>query len=745
MDRLRYSATPVIRKSFKEKIVQYYEALFRGEDPSIGNASFWDEFFLLKPKISFFESEIGKFSGEQLVSSKPILNRIFSRCVSTLEIDQALPQNQFRTINAVITLSGLIHSVNLKTSLNHGFDTVDLLMGFQESEGLMKTLLDKINEFLAVVLTSVRAVQHFSTGDYHSCLKSSCLKLLLTIALGTDNVSQNTLLEFLMMNPVHEVIIHILSCVAWRQQFGHECVLLLTLLVNYRKFESVNPYGVKLSILSDELALHGYGQVVGSSLGEFIQRYAVHVQDGAGGAASNAAGGGLFSAISSVVGSFFAGEETEKTACIRANIGMLLALYEAVHLNRNFIAVITQLQADLVPVGNDEPSASLPDTGMSSELPLPPPAEVHMSKEARSASQASGRTMSTGESALENSGNQKKSDTDQPSNSCETTNLLVAFLEYSSIVMQETKMESRCDTVKLCFMILACVAEDQYANSLMHDPNFVFSCVLHRMPMRHRKVPVHMKSPSRPLACALLDLMIEFIVSHMFKRFPLDLYNQGLGIIHRLVCYQRRARVRLGYSWHHLWSALISLLKFIQANENGLVKKMNVFPLCLKAISIFNLFITHGDTFLAAPTAYDDLYYELIRMRQVFENLYAMALRYSTTPHGASSTEWRESALKLSNALVNIRGIINHFTPRIEAVSQANGGAALTEEQVLDVVRQNYDSLTLKLQESLDQYERYSEKPHQAFFTQMVRSFVCDTRQSLSLASVDQSRLLRDA
>ena len=41
--------------------------------------------------------------------------------------------------------------------------------------------------------------------------------------------------------------------------------------------------------------------------------------------------------------------------------------------------------------------------------------------------------------------------------------------------------------------------------------------------------------------------------------------------------------------------------------------------------------------------------------------------------------------------------------------------------QVLDVVRGNYDTLTLKLQDSLDQYERYSEKPKEtSFFTQLV-------------------------
>ena len=42
--------------------------------------------------------------------------------------------------------------------------------------------------------------------------------------------------------------------------------------------------------------------------------------------------------------------------------------------------------------------------------------------------------------------------------------------------------------------------------------------------------------------------------------------------------------------------------------------------------------------------------------------------------------------------------------------------------KVLDVVRSNYDSLTLKMQDSLDQYERYSEKPKDiaSFFTHMV-------------------------
>ncbi|XP_039313643.1 armadillo-like helical domain-containing protein 3 isoform X3 [Solenopsis invicta] len=401
------------------------------------------------------------------------------------------------------------------------------------------------------------------------------------------------------------------------------------------------------------------------------------------------------SSLTSIVGSMFVGEEEAKTQQVRANNALLLALYEATHLNRNFVTTLAYTQSD-----TSAPPSPNNTLGPNAVAPGASPPDVMA----------------------------------QP------FNLLATFLQYCSIVMQVIRTEAIMNNVKLCFLILSCIAEDQYANSLMHDANLAFRVQLHRVPMHHRKLQ-EKAAPAQPLAATLLDLLVEFVTSHMMKKFPLELYHQCIGVLQRLLCYQKRCRVRLGYQWRDLWTALINLLKFLTTHESHLIKKMNIFPLAIQVVNILNFFITYADTFLSSPNSYDELFYEIIRMRLIFTNLNAMALRYSTS----ESYEYKEHALKLTNSLVNVRDIVNHFPPKIAAWLAKESLSTPTEQQILAIIIQNYDSLALKLQDNLDQYERYSEKPnHTAFFEEMVTGVIVDTRASIDLNTLDTQTILEE-
>ncbi|XP_060801499.1 armadillo-like helical domain-containing protein 3 [Amyelois transitella] len=657
------------KRHLKEKVVQIYESFFRGEDLTSDNPTFWDEFFLLKPKIPQLEAEILKLSVEQLMNMKESINLLVSQCIEMLG-----QEHHIRLVYALQTLSALLITMYQRVGQDSSLNIKAILIGTDNADVKMQKLFEHCSTILS--------------GDVPESLKSMVLKLLLVIATGIDNIDDNPLVEYLMMNSLFEPLIQLLCTSTERQQHGYDVVMLLMCLVNYKKQESANPYIVKLSILDDELALNGYGQVITASLNDFVMSTFGGMQGGGG-------GGGWLSSLTSMVGGIFlTSDDTQPVVRGQRSSGgeegMLLSLYEAAHLNRNFMTTLAHASSAAASSAPPSPPATLPAQQTPPNL-----AQIQ---------------------ALDN---------EQP------TNLLVTFFQYCSIVMADTRSESSLNKCSLCFIILTCIVEEQFANSIMHDQNLTFKVQLYRLPMRHRKI-VPEEPPSQPLASTLIDLLVEFMMCHLLKKFPDALYSLCCGVLLRLLSYQKRGRVRLARDWRPLWAALIALLRFLVANETALLRRHNIFVMAQQVVNIFNLFITFGDTFLPTPASYDQLYYELIRMHQVFDNLFYMALRYST-----GDGEFKAEALRLANCLVNVRAIIQHFSPKIEVWLVSQNLSTPTEDQILEVVRKNYDSLILKLQEGLESYERYSERNHRPLLSKLVLSAISSARNRGDAAALN--------
>merc|ERR1711884_191383 len=101
--------------------------------------------------------------------------------------------------------------------------------------------------------------------------------------------------------------------------------------------------------------------------------------------------------------------------------------------------------------------------------------------------------------------------------------------------------DNSSNLVAICFNVLALIVQDMYACSFLFDQKNQFSLSVYKTPMRHRKHSFGDKedkakkneeedknlstNTSKPLACWVLQLCLEFLVSNLTKvNFPLDIY-----------------------------------------------------------------------------------------------------------------------------------------------------------------------------------------------------------------------------
>lgn len=137
------------------------------------------------------------------------------------------------------------------------------------------------------------------------------LRVFIVILTACDNVGQNALIEFFLVNDIFDTLLRVLSSGASTESLPYEALFLLAVLCNYRKYETANPYVRHLTDTSDELVLNAIGMLISRVFLRYNQHYA---------RATNVAQqpAGLLSRITALVGSMF----TESDAALSTDEAM---------------------------------------------------------------------------------------------------------------------------------------------------------------------------------------------------------------------------------------------------------------------------------------------------------------------------------------------------------------------------------------------------------------------------------------
>lgn len=518
-------------------------------------------------------------------------------------------------------------------------------------------------------------MDQYSNGDEKTDdleLVQLALKLYLCILCSSEELNENELVDLLICDRLFDQLFRLIYKPR-KQPLSHLALSLITLIQNKSHSVGGNLFTTRLSLLDNEIALNTYGQVISKQLldfnSEFRKQESVANESGTMESIFSALTGLVLATNQQSKGEPSAFEQTLNSADHRAS---LLALFDIIQLNRNFIPFL-----------------------------------------------------------LTNHSNQGEDK--------ETDNLLINLLEFISInvislrehFQSEPLQKKLSQTLRLAFAILTLIVEDQFSNSIMHDAASKFKVQIHRSKQRHRNLAdANAKCINRPAAYSILDLMVEFLCSNLRKKhFQIDLYVFCNNIILKILFYQIKFEIRQEFNWVQLIQSLFILLRYLAANyakseELQVKRQSKMLLLANNVVNLFNLFIIFGDTFLHSPEQYDTLYYELLRENAIFASLAQLAKQAALS----KKKDEKEAALKLANSLENVESIIGHFTSKI---NESKSEPPLSEEEIREIVRNNYDTLSIRVKDNLDFYEK-SSQPDKQFKRKLLKRIIDQIKGQLN-------------
>eukprot|EP01111_Echinosteliopsis_oligospora_P013945 TRINITY_DN5145_c0_g1_i1.p2 TRINITY_DN5145_c0_g1~~TRINITY_DN5145_c0_g1_i1.p2 ORF type:complete len:301 (+),score=93.07 TRINITY_DN5145_c0_g1_i1:1058-1960(+) len=221
----------------------------------------------------------------------------------------------------------------------------------------------------------------------------------------------------------------------------------------------------------------------------------------------------------------------------------------------------------------------------------------------------------------------------------EQSKLVPNFITFCSYLFADCNESGGQVLCRLCFLILLIMVENTEIEDAIHDSNTNTTLLIYNKksgatlresstiatsssstsssgntaPLTSSK-GAHTAS-SQGMARIVLDVLNSFMKQNLVKKTNYELYTLCVTVVHRILSYEKKTATRLSFKWKEIWTTLFLVIREAMPSHSpssddatqGGGAKQEALPLCMSVITIFNLFITYGDTFLPSPSDYDDL------------------------------------------------------------------------------------------------------------------------------------------
>ncbi|KAH0543939.1 hypothetical protein FGG08_001840 [Glutinoglossum americanum] len=160
---------------------------------------------------------------------------------------------------------------------------------------------------------------------------------------------------------------------------------------------------------------------------------------------------------------------------------------------------------------------------------------------------------------------------------------------------------------------------------------------------------------------------------------------------------------------------LDTVIDGINHNLRHLKSLPNINTLLDNLVSLVALSLSTGDAFLPGPAEYDDLFYKLVETGDIlvkFRDLYELDKRPS-------------------NSIATLISVSEHYYQLLTSNQSKTHSKHLSPQQVSNVIKSGYETLSITAKDGLDSWDRYREADERVMLKKVARAAVADVRALL--------------